>query len=201
MKTHRIVSTVRRLSRATGMASAVSLAAMALAPQAAATQYSTVVPESSEVRFHYQQMGVGMDGEFTRFTGELDFDTEQPEAASASFAVDLSSVDTGTTDGDEEIVRPDWFDVDNHPKATFVSETIKVVGDGELEVTGTLTIKGTEQTVTLPAAFSATGDAAVFEGEFTLRRGDFNIGEGSWSTFDIVANDVTVTVKITAKAD
>jgi hypothetical protein len=36
------------------------------------------------------------------------------------------------------------------------------------------------------------------EGRFTIRRGDFAIGEGAWSAFDVVANDVLVTFRITA---
>src|SRR5699024_4510097 len=107
-------------------------------------------------------------------------------SASASFQVDLASVDTGTADGDEEIVGEDWFDVADHPKATFTSDTVATTGDGQYAVTGTLTIKGSEQTVTIPATFTETGDTAVFEGQFTIQRGDFAVGEGSWSAYDIV---------------
>jgi polyisoprenoid-binding protein YceI len=42
------------------------------------------------------------------------------------------------------------------------------------------------------------GKVAVFEGSFTIRRGDFSIGEGAWAKFDIVANDIVVKFRFTA---
>ena len=50
----------------------------------------------------------------------------------------------------------------------------------------------------IPATFTAQGATGVFDGAFTLRRGDFNIGEGSWAKFDIVANDDARAFRITA---
>lgn len=166
-----------------------------------AVQYDTVLPEESEVTFRYQQMGVKMDGKFTAFEGSLAFDPDNPEAAEAQFEVDLSSVDTGTSDGNDEIVGAEWFHVDAHPVATFVSDSISVVGDGEYDVQGTLAIKGIEHKVTVPAVFHEADGKGIFEAEFTLQRGDYAIGEGSWSSFDIVANDVTVTVTVVAEAN
>lgn len=44
----------------------------------------------------------------------------------------------------------------------------------------------------MPATFAAPGERRRSAGQFTIRRGDFAIGEGAWAAFDIVANDVTV---------
>lgn len=191
---------MKRLLMAGTLAAALPLASI-LPSSALAAQYNTVLPDESSVHFHYQQMGVGMDGEFTRFNGELNFDSDNPAAAKAAFDVDLSSVDTGTSDGDEEIVKKDWFDVDSHPVARFESTDIAVVEEGKFDVTGTLSLKGKTQTVTIPATFTASGDTGVFEGRFTLKRGDFAVGEGTWSAFDIVANEVDVSFRITASAN
>ena len=63
-----------------------------------------------------------------------------------------------------------------------------------------MTIKGKTQDVVIPATFAAQGKAGVFEGRFTLRRGDFAIGEGPWAKFDVVANEVQIQFRITANA-
>lgn len=175
--------------------------AFGISTSAIAAQFNTIVEQDSNVQFHYQQMGVSMDGEFTRFSGELDFDTDKPAAATAVFDVDLSSVDTGTADGDNEIASKDWFNIDAHPTARFESTDITVVSDTQFDVTGTLEIKGTAQTVSFPATFTTSGDTGVFEGRFTLKRGDFAIGEGTWSAFDIVANEVDVSFQIAVAAE
>jgi len=166
-----------------------------------AVEYNAVARDNSSVQFSYQQMGVSMTGKFTEFKGSLRFDPDDPEAGQASFEVDLSSVDTGTADGNEEVVGKDWFNVAAHPVATFVSETINVTGDGQYDVLGTLTIKGTDQKLTIPATFQQENGLGVFETEFVIQRGDFAVGEGAWSAFDIVANDVTIQVQIASTAN
>src|SRR5699024_3092015 len=92
----------------------------ALLPTAAvvAAEYNTFLPGDSNVGFTYQQMGVNMKGKFTQFDGHLRFDPDRPEQGEASFEVDLSSVDTGTSDGNEEVVGKDWFNVASDPMAT-----------------------------------------------------------------------------------
>jgi len=93
--------------------------------------------------------------------------------------------------------RP-WFNTPAFPTARFESGSVKAVGENRFEVAGHLTIKGQTREVLVPATFTAQGNAGVFSGSFTLRRGDFAIGEGPWSAFDIVANDVQVEFHLTA---
>ena len=59
---------------------------------------------------------------------------------------------------------------------------------------------GQTRDVLVPATFTAQGNTGVFDGMFTLRRGDFSIGEGAWAKFDIVANDVQVRVRLHASS-
>ena len=143
-------------------------------------------------------MGVGLEGRFTRFDGQISFDPARPGAASARIEVELASIDTGSPEGNEEVARKTWFDTPSFPRARFVSQGVKALGDSAYEVSGTLSIKGREQAVVVPATVTTQGDSAVFEGRFTLERGDCAVGEGAWSAFDIVANEVHVTFRITA---
>ena len=71
-------------------------------------------------------------------------------------------------------------------------------GGNRYSVVGKLTIKGRTRDVVVPATFTTQGATGVFAGSFTLRRGDFAIGEGAWSAFDVVANDVQVRFNIVA---
>ena len=91
----------------------------ALAPGAHALEYTALRPEASAITFAYQQMGVGLEGRFTRFDGQISFDPAQPEAASARIEVELASIDT---------VAAARFAVDSHwasawlmPKAPMMS--------------------------------------------------------------------------------
>jgi len=172
--------------------------ALSTAFAAQAIEYAQVQPEKSSVAFVYKQMGVAVDGKFTKFSSQLSFDPARPTAAKATFNVELASVDTGAPEGDEEVAGKPWFNTKAFPTATFVSGTVRPLGGDRYEVAGKLSIKGKTQDVVVPATFTAQGNSGVFDGAFTIRRADFSIGEGSWAKFDIVANDVLIKFRITA---
>lgn len=165
---------------------------------AQAAEYTTIDPAQSQLTFAYQQMGVAMEGRFSRFSSELRFDPEQVEAAQLQLDVELASVNTGTADGNSELATKDWFNTAAFPQARFVSTAVKALGNGQLEVHGTLDIKGQQREIVIPAQFSTEGEQARFNGQFTIQRGSFSIGEGAWKAFDIVANDVTIHFKLQA---
>lgn len=182
------------------LSTALATLSLAWALPAAAATYQTLEPEQSSITFTYQQMGVPMEGQFRKFDGELQFDPSAPAQAKAVLEVDLSSVDTGLPDADSEIIGKDWFAVAEYPTARFESREIRAAGKESYEVDGTLTIRGQSRDVTIPATFTESDGRGVFGGSFTLQRGDFGIGQGMWSGFDMVANDVTVDFELSAQA-
>ena len=174
--------------------------ALASAFSAQAAEFTQVQADKSAINFVYKQMGVAVDGKFKKFASQLNFDQAKPTAAKATFDVDLASVDTGATEGDQEVAGKPWFNTKAFPTAKFVSSTVKPLGGNKYEVAGQLSIKGKTQDVIVPATFTAQGNSGVFDGSFTIRRADFSIGEGSWAKFDIVANDVLIKFRITANS-
>ncbi len=173
---------------------------LAAAFSAHGVEYGQVQPDKSAIDFTYKQMGVAVDGKFKRFSSQLSFDPAKPTAAKATFDVELASVDTGAPEGDDEVAGKPWFNTKAFPTARFVSGTVKALGGNRYEIAGQLSIKGKTQDVVVPATFTTQGNTGVFAGSFTIRRGDFAIGEGSWAKFDIVANEVQVKFRITATA-
>jgi polyisoprenoid-binding protein YceI len=174
--------------------------ALAVAFSAHGVEYGQVQPDKSAIDFTYKQMGVAVDGKFKRFSSQLSFDPAKPTAAKATFDVELASVDTGAPEGDDEVAGKPWFNTKAFPTARFVSGAVKALGGNRYEIAGQLSIKGKTQDVVVPATFTTQGNTGVFAGAFTIRRGDFAIGEGSWAKFDIVANEVQVKFRITATA-
>jgi polyisoprenoid-binding protein YceI len=177
---------------------AFSTALIASMTSTHAAEFNRVLTDKSSVSFTYQQMGVTMDGRFQKLSAQITFDPAKPAEAKASFDVDLGSIDTGSTEADQEVAGKAWFNTKLFPTAHFASTTVKPLGSNRYEVSGKLTIKGQTRDITLPVSLSAQGNTAVFDGQFVLRRGDFAIGEGSWAKFDIVANDIQVKFHLTA---
>ena len=179
--------------------SIVTLSALALAMQAQAAPYTAIVPAKSSVTFSYKQMGVAMDGRFKKFAAQVNFDPAKAEQAKVSFEVDLASVDAGSSEADDEVVTKSWFNAAAFPKAQFVAKQIKPTAPNQYEVQGTLSIKGLAREVKFPMKHTAQGKDGLLTGGFTLKRADYSIGEGMWSKFDVVANDIQVNFSITAQ--
>lgn len=170
-----------------------------LLPAAHAVEYAQVQTEQSAIHFAYQQMGVAMDGSFAKFAAQLAFDPAKPAMATTAVEVELASINTGSSEGDQEVAGKAWFNSKAFPTARFVSSKVTAVGDSRYDVAGKLTIKGQTRDVVVPATFKAQGNSGVFEGRLTIRRGDFAIGEGVWSKFDVVANDILIKFRIAAR--
>ena len=165
-----------------------------------AVEYKSISLEKSQITFSYKQMGVAMDGRFKKFGAQLSFDPAKPTSAKAQIDIDLASIDTGSSEADDEVVGKSWFNVKAFPKATFVAKQIKPTGANQYEVSGVLTIKGKSQDIKFPLKYAAQGGAGIFNGSFVIRRGDFTIGEGTWAKFDVVANDIQVNFQLTANS-
>jgi polyisoprenoid-binding protein YceI len=165
-----------------------------------AVEYNTVDLVHSGLEFVYKQMGVVVDGRFKKFGVQFAFDPARPTAAKASIDIDLASVDTGSSEGNDEVAGKQWFNTKAYPNARFVSTAVKALGGNRYEVTGQLTIKGRTREVTAPFTFAAQGNGASFDGTFVLKRADFAIGEGPWADFDTVANEVQIKFHVLAAA-
>jgi polyisoprenoid-binding protein YceI len=179
----------------------ISMMALAgLMTAANAVQYKAIDVDKSNVTFGYKQMGVAMDGKFKKFSAKLDFDPAKPAAAKALIEIDLNSVDTGSIEADGEVVGKAWFNAAAYPKATFELQQIKSTGANQFEASGKLTIKGKSVDIKAPLKYTAQGANGVFTGGFIIHRADFAIGEGTWSKFDVVANDIQVNFQLTAQS-
>ena len=173
-------------------------ASLVMAATVHATTLDSVQPDKSKISFSFKQMGVAMDGHFAKFSAALNFDPAKPEQAKASIEVDLTSIDTGSGEADQEVVGKAWFNTAAFPKAVFVAKQIKQIAPNQYEVLGSLSIKGHSRDIKSALKLSPQGKSSVLSGSFTLQRADFAIGEGMWSKFDVVANDIQVNFQFTA---
>ena len=182
----------------TALKNLLLVSAAALSLQAHAAPYQSIVPAKSSITFNFKQMGVSADGRFKKFTAQVNFDPTKAAQGKASFEVELASVDTGSGEADQEVVSKSWFNTAAFPKAQFVSQRIQQTAPNQYEVLGTLSIKGQSREVKFPMKHTPQGKDGLLTGGFAMKRADFGIGEGMWSKFDVVANDIQVNFSITA---
>lgn len=175
-----------------------NLGALLLAAVVPLALAGAVDPAKSSVTATFKQLGVPVEAKFKTFNAQLEFDPANVAAARAQVEINVDSFDLGDADYNREVLKKEWFNAAQHPKATFVSTGIKQLAPGRLEAAGTLTIKGRSQAVKVPIAYRQEGADRIFEGTLPVSRLYFNIGEGEWKDTDTVADQVTVKFKVVA---
>lgn len=173
--------------------------ALAAVLAGAATAQPIDVRKSSVIAT-FKQTGVPVDAKFTRFAGDIHFDPTAPEKTRAAMTVDVASFDLGDPEYNSEVQKPEWFNAAKFAQASFVTQSVRMLGADKLEATGTLTIKGIAQPVTVPIAVKTTGATRTFSGELPIRRLTYKIGEGEWSTTDMVADEVRIKFNVVTAA-
>ena len=170
--------------------------AAALAVSGVAFAQAKVVPAQSQITFAIKEMGVAVEGKFTKWTADIAFDPKKPEAGKVAFTIATGSAAFGAPETDAEVPKPEWFNVAKFPNATFASTAIQAKGGGKFDVAGKLSVKGTTKDVVVPIALTQAGPTTTATGAFTLKRNDYKIGEGEWADTSQVADDVVVKFKI-----
>jgi polyisoprenoid-binding protein YceI len=175
---------------------AIVLAAPSVA--LAAPAHWTVDP-SSRLEFQGRVNGDAFSGAFRRWSADIAFDPKALAASKAVVVIDVGSAVTGDADRDQALPSSDWLAAQRFPKAVFTTSAIKDLGGGRYQASGDLAIRGVHKPVVLPFTLAIAGDTARMNGQLVLNRTAFGIGQGKWSTPDVVDTKVVVIVQLTAR--
>ena len=170
----------------------LALLTLLLPLAATGAEFNAVVVDKSAIVFVFKQMSVPVDGKFGKFAAKLNFDPAQPAKATAQIDVDLTSIDTGSGEANDEAKSKAWFNVREFPSAKFLASGVRALGGNRFEASGKMTIKGRSRDVVAPFTFRPEGAGAVLEGSIPIQRLQYAIGEGTWSDTTTVADEVQV---------
>ena len=133
----------------------------------------------SAISFQGNSNIIDHEGKFPVYDTEVTLDATEPanlEKAKITAEVDLTATEVDAPVLQGHLQKADFFDVENHPKATFVSTSIVSKGDNMYTVTGDLMIKGVTKSITFDAEITDAYLTAAFE----VARQDFGIGNDSY---------------------
>ncbi|SNX28047.1 Polyisoprenoid-binding protein YceI [Polynucleobacter meluiroseus] len=166
------------------------------ATQALATEYSVIDMSKSKITFTSKLMGSNLQGGFNKFSGKVKFNPDEPEKAKANLVIDITSFNAGGEELQEEAARKDWFFTKSFPTASFVSDSVKNLGNGKLEIHGALMIKGKILPLVISSTYQLQGKQLIFDANFQLLRLQYALGAGNWADTSAVANEVPVKVHL-----
>lgn len=151
---------------------------------------------NSTIQFTFKQMEVPVKGVFKRFNAVIDYDQLKPENSKARIDIDLKSIDLPAPEYNAEVLKKEWFNATQYPQASFIATSMKAMGVGKLFVSGTLTMKGKSILVSFPLSIKSEANTQTFEGNFTIKRLSFNIGEAEWKDTSMLADEITIQFRI-----
>lgn len=107
------------------------------------------------------------------------------------------------------VLSAEFFDAENHPQVTFVSDSIELGEDGTAKVAGELTIKGITQPVTAVGTYAAPAADAFgntrghlnLEAQIDRTRYEMNWNAPLPSGGKALANEVTLIVELSLVAE
>ena len=185
---------VRRMLSTTAV-----FAALAFAQPALAAETYVFDKAHTNIQFSWDHFGFSTTSAgFEEFSGELQFDPEDRANSSIEVTIDLDSVDSGFDTFNEHLTeKPEWFNTDEYPEATFTSTGIEALGEDRLRVTGDLTLKGVTKEITLETTINKIGKHPVsnaktigFDATTTVSRSAFDMGNYAPS----VGDEVTISI-------
>ena len=118
------------------------------------------------------------EGKFGKFDAAIKLDDADVSKDSFDVKVDVASVDTQSSERDDTLKTPEFFDPKKYPQAHFVTQSFGKGADGGLEAKGTLTVRDQTKPVTLKVKFVSSGETATLDVDTTLNRLDFGLGSG-----------------------
>ena len=149
---------------------------------------------NSAVKFKIKNAGIGVDGKFTDYSATMQFDPKNLTGSHVACKIKTTSISTGINGRDNHLRKEEFFYVDKYPVISFSSTAIKAQGSG-YAVYGKLTIKDVTKDVIIPTTITKTGTTEVYEGNLTIDRLNYHVGEDSW----VMSDEVMITIKITTK--
>lgn len=181
---------------------ATGLAMLVAAPfSASAADYVIDSAEAhASVNFRVSHLGYSFtQGRFSQFEGTFSYDPANIAASKVNVTVNTASVDSNHAERDKHIRSEHFIDADKYPTATFVSTQVVDKGNGNLDITGDLTLHGHTKPITISAHFIGAGEdpwggeRAGFSGTTRLEFADFDIptmGDTNYAEMDLYVEGI-----------
>ncbi len=137
-------------------------------------------------------------GQFGSATGTLTLDKANPDKSSVTMDIPISGLSTASEKLSGHMKSKDFFNIELHPAAKFVSNHLIVKGQ-HATIHGSLTMLGVTKPITLEAKLSGAGanpyskkETVGFHAKGQIKRSDWGMGYGIPNVSDAVDLDITV---------
>jgi len=111
------------------------------------------------INFKFKHIGISwLLGEFKTFEGSFEYDPEDVAASSITVDIDTSSLDSNHAERDKHIRSEKYLNVNEYPTAKFISTGFTDKGEGNMSVTGDLTLRGITKSIVIEVSTVGAGE-------------------------------------------
>jgi polyisoprenoid-binding protein YceI len=161
-----------------------------------------LAPANTKIGFIGEHEGPKPDprkGGFTKFVGKVQIGSDGSLQA-VGFDIETASLFTEIPKLTGHLKSPDFFDVRQHPRASFRSTSVAAAKkSGQVNVTGKFTLLGTTREMVIPAAVSASPQGIMLVSNFAFDRTKFGMTYGEGKVKKKVVISVVVGQPTTSK--
>jgi polyisoprenoid-binding protein YceI len=120
---------------------------------------------------------------------------EPDGTVTGSIVFDAASIDTKNKKRDGHLRTADFFEVETYPTITFTVNDSRPLNDGQVELSGTLTIRDHARPLTVRADVQAADATATVSTEFDIDRSEWGL---TWAKMGAgLANHVVIRAQFT----
>ena len=167
-----------------GILLSITFIVMSFSTVIAQETYKANVENSTITWKGYKPTG-SHNGMITLQNGSLEM--EDGEVMGGSFTVDMASIKDadGSARLEGHLKSKDFFEVEVFPTATFEISSVETDEDGEVTITGDITIKGITKEISFTSEVSETDSSVTLESAiFQVNRADFKVTYKSKTFFN-----------------
>ncbi|MBI2947764.1 MAG: YceI family protein [Verrucomicrobia bacterium] len=163
---------------------------------ATAGQFFAFKPEPSTIGFVGSKVTGSHNGGFKSFAGEFRVVNGRVADTGNKVVIDTTSLWADDNRLTSHLKSADFFDVAQHPTATFVTTSVSQAKDGAT-VTGDLNLHGITQSISFPAKIGVSESAVSVTAEFAINRFDFEIKYPGRAN-DLIRKEVVLKLNVQA---
>ena len=157
-----------------------------------------VVPSESTISLRVGTPLGSRSGRFERWTGNIRFDPDTPEAAEVGIEVEAASLRMDDAALTRTAVGSAFLDSVRYPRVAFRLRGLDAVDGHRFTARADITMKGVTQPVVFPVTLRHDGRTAQMAGGFSLDRAAFGIGTGGpWN--GLIGRQVRVDVSLATR--
>lgn len=153
--------------------------------------------ETSAVSFSIRNWGLPLSGSFGDLKSTIRFDPVELAGSIMVASVGVATIKTGMVPRDSHLQTRPYFDAERYPRLTMMSKRLRKLDATHFVGLFDVTIRDVTKALEIPFTYVRQGNQATFDGQSSVNRVAFGVGDESLVLDDKVLVRLTLSATTT----